>query len=514
MLKQRLLQKTQQKLSPQQIKLMKLVQLSTLDFEQRVKQELEENTALEEDCSNSSSPNSSSNNDDFFSENCEIEEEYPSDTADTFDISDNSSNNHKIDEINIEEYLNDDEIIDNKNHNITNQNNNNPIIEKYISIVSGVSFQEYLKSQLHTFRFLNQEDLLIADFLLGNLDEDGYIRREISSIADDIFLILGISVSVDKIEKLLLNYIQKLDPIGVGSRNLQECLLLQLKNKKKSLEVNLAKKIIKNYFQFFTKKHYQKLQNKLGTTRKNLRKAIYQIEKLNPKPGKIYSGNTRNLDDIIIPDFTIRILDGELELSLNHRNTPELKISSLYLDMLKSYRCSKKKRNMKSDENTIIFIKQKIDSAKWFVDAIKQRKNTLMLTMNAIMDYQREYFLTGDPYKIKPMILKNISQKIGVGISTVSRVASSKYVNTPYGTFLIKSFFSEKMINGEGEEISSIEIKKLLGESIAKENKKKPLTDDKLSKVLQKKGYLIARRTVAKYRDQMQIPVARMRRIL
>ncbi|WP_185859808.1 RNA polymerase factor sigma-54 [Blattabacterium cuenoti] len=485
MLKQKLLQKGQQKLSPQQIKLMKLVQLSTLDFEQRVKQELEENPALEE-----------------------IEEETPSiEEPDTsvidFDLSEQEDKSIDISEINLDEYLSDDEILDFKS------NNHNE--EKYIPIVSGISFQEYLKSQLHTFR-LNQEDLLIADFLLGNMDEDGYIRRKIPAIVDDILLILGIPVTEEKVERLLVNYIQKLEPIGVGARNLQECLFLQLENKKKSHNVNLAKRIIRNNFESFTKKHYQKLQNKLGTTKNNLRKAISQIEKLNPKPGKIYSGNPRNLDHLI-PDFTICISDGKLELSLNQRNTPEIKVSSLYLNMLRSYKNSKE-RNMKKNENTILFLKKKIDSAKWFVDAIKQRQNTLMLTMNAIMDYQKEYFFTGDPYKIKPMILKNISQKIGVGISTVSRVANSKYVNTPYGTFLIKSFFSEKMINEEGMEISSIEIKKLLGESIAKENKRRPLTDEKLSKILKKKGYLVARRTVAKYRDQMQIPVARMRKIL
>ncbi|WP_185852696.1 RNA polymerase factor sigma-54 [Blattabacterium cuenoti] len=490
MLKQKFLQKGQQKLSPQQIKLMKLVQLSTLDFEQRVKQELEENPALEEEIEEDTSSS--------------IEE---SDTSVIdFDLPEQEDKPIDISEINIDEYLSDDEILDFKNNNPNNHNE-----EKYIPIVSGISFQEYLKSQLHTFR-LNQEDLLIADFILGNIDEDGYIRRKIPAIVDDILLILGIPVTAEKVEKLLVNYIQKLDPIGIGARNLQECIFIQLENKKKSHDVNLAKRIIKKNFEFFTKKNYKKLQNKLGATKNDLRKAIYQIEKLNPKPGKIYSGNPRNLDHLI-PDFTICILDGKLELSLNHRNTPEIKVSSLYLDMLKSYKSSKE-RNMKKNENTILFLKQKIDSAKWFVDAIKQRQNTLMLTMNAIMDYQKEYFFTGDPYKIKPMILKNISQKIGVGISTVSRVANSKYVNTPYGTFLIKSFFSEKMINEEGVEISSIEIKKLLGESIAKENKKKPLTDEKLSKILKKKGYLVARRTVAKYRDQMQIPVARMRKIL
>ncbi|WP_185865933.1 RNA polymerase factor sigma-54 [Blattabacterium cuenoti] len=489
MLKQQLSQKGQHKLSPQQIKLMKLVQLSTLDFEQRVKQELEENPALEEE-------NSS-----------ELEEEFSESETSENDFDLLEDQNQSIDISEIDEYLSDDEIEDYKN-NINHQNYG---VEKHIPIISGISFQEYLKNQLHTFR-LNEEDLLIADFVLGNIDDDGYIRRKITSIADDILLILGISVNSEKIEQLILNYIQKLDPVGVGSRNLQECLLIQLEKKKMTKEVLIAKKIIQYNFESFVKKHYQKLQKKLGITKKNLRKSIYQIEKLNPKPGKIYSENTKNLNHII-PDFTICILDNKLELSLNQRNIPEIKISPIYLDMLKSYKSSKNK-NLKKNEETIVFLKQKIDSAKWFVDAIKKRQNTLMLTMNAIMDYQKEYFLTGDPVKIKPMILKNISQKIGVGISTVSRVANRKYVNTPYGTFLIKSFFSEKMKNKEGEEISSIEIKKLLGESIDKENKKKPLTDEKLSKILKKKGYLVARRTVAKYRDQMHIPVARMRKNL
>ncbi|WP_185850913.1 RNA polymerase factor sigma-54 [Blattabacterium cuenoti] len=490
MLKQKLLQKGQHKLSPQQIKLMKLVQLSTLDFEQKVQQELEENPALEIEE--------------------EISEESDTSEENIFDIEEDQNKSLDIPEINIEEYLNNEEDnTDFKNHIQHNHFNN----EKNIPIVSGISFQEYLKSQLHTFR-LKKDDLLIADFLLGYLDEDGYIRREITSITDDILFILGITVSIEKVEKLLYNYIQKLEPIGVGSRNLKECLFLQLKNKKKSNEINLAKNIIQNYFDIFTKKHYKKLQDKLSVTKKNLRLAIQQIEKLNPKPGKTYSGSNNNKNwDHLIPDFTICISDEKLELSLNHRNTPELKVSSLYIDMLKSYKNSKKK-NISKNENTIVFLKQKIDSAKWFVDAIKKRQNTLMMTMNAIMDYQKEYFFTGDPYKIKPMILKNISQKIGVGISTVSRVANSKYVNTPYGTFLIKSFFSEKMINKKGVEISSIEIKKLLREFIYKENKRKPLTDEKLSNIFRKKGYIVARRTIAKYRDQMNIPVARMRRIL
>ncbi|WP_185867063.1 RNA polymerase factor sigma-54 [Blattabacterium cuenoti] len=486
MLKQQLLQKGQHKLSPQQIKLMKLVQLSTLDFEQKVRQELEENPALELEEENSS--------------DLDLEE-----SSDILELENDLTEDQTVDFSDMDEYLSDDEFEDFK------INNPNYSVQKYIPIISGISFQDYLKSQLHTFR-LNEKDLLIADFILGNIDDDGFIRRKITSIADDIFLILGISVSTEKIEKLLIDYIQKLDPIGVGSRNLQECLLIQLDKKKMNQEIFLSEKIIRYHFESFVKKHYQKLQMKLGITKKNLRKAIDQIKKLNPKPGKIYSDNTKNLDHII-PDFNIYISDEKLELSINQRNIPELKVSSLYLNILKSYK-NKSEKNVKKDEKTIMFLKQKIDSAKWFVDAIKQRQNTLMLTMNAIMNYQKEYFLTGDPIKIKPMILKNISQKIGVGISTVSRVANSKYVNTPYGTFLIKSFFSEKMINQEGEEISSIEIKKLLGESIAQENKKKPLTDEKLSNILKEKGYLIARRTIAKYRDQMHIPVARMRKNL
>lgn len=497
MLKQKLLQKAQHKLSPQQIKLLKLVQLSTLDFEQRVKQELEENPALEEKETLSELEESLEEKNEM-----DLPEKVPEEAEEDQNNIDISSE--------MDEYLNDDEILDFNHYNVDN-NTNYYNEDVYISpIISGISFQDYLKSQLHTFRFLNEKDLLIADFILGNIDDNGYIRRKITSISDDILLILGISVKEKEIENIITNYIQKLDPIGVGSRNLQECLLIQLKRGKESKEILLAKKIVRDYFDDFVKKHYQTLQNKLQITKKYLRKIISKIEKLNPKPGRIYSENTKNLYQII-PDFTISIIDGKLELSLNQINTPELKVSSSYLKMLNFHKNFAKNDNT---INTIMFIKQKIDSAKWFVDAIKQRQNTLMLTMNAIMNYQKEYFLTGDPYKIKPMILKNISKNIGFGISTVSRVANSKYVNTPYGTFLIKSFFSEKMINKEGEEISSIEIKKLLGESIDRENKKNPLTDEKLSKILEKKGYLVARRTVAKYRDQMHIPIARMRKIL
>ncbi len=464
---------------------MKLVQLSTLDFEKTIQQELEENPALD------------------------LEESSYEECTDILENDILNIDNPSINSTRKNEYINNNQI-----ENFTgNKNNNKKNLSTdyvYNAITYKTSFQDYLKNQLHTFRFLNQDDLLIADFILGNIDGNGYIRRKIKSIADDIFLILGISVTKEKLEQLIEKYIHKLEPIGVGSRDLKECLLIQLSKKKINQEICLAKKIIQNYFELFIRKHYRKLIQKLKIKKNKLRKAIFQIKKLNPKPGKIFSDGFKNSDQFI-PDFTIHIVDEKLELSLHYKNNPELKISPIYFNMLKYYKSSKK---IQEKQNTISFIKKKIDSARWIVDAIKQRTNTLILTMKAIMEYQKEYFLTGDLSQIKPMILKNISHKIGIGISTVSRVANSKYVSTPYGTFLIKSFFSEKMKNKEGEEISSIEIKKILWESISNENKKTPFTDEKLSELLKKKGYLIARRTIAKYRDQMKIPVARMRKIL
>ncbi|WP_185877820.1 RNA polymerase factor sigma-54 [Blattabacterium cuenoti] len=497
MLKQQLYQKGQHKLSPKQIKLMKLVQLSILDFEQKVRQELDNNPALEEE--------SSSFREDPF------EDKNNTESLNEKDSNLDNNNIEKESEISdIDEYmtyLSDDELEEFKliNHqNFKKNNNYTPII------ASKYSFQEYLKNQLHTFR-LNSNDLLIADFILGNIDDDGYLRRKSELLSNDIFIVLGKSVSTEKIEQLIVKYIQKLDPIGIGSRNLQECLLIQLNmNKNFSIEYNsIAKEIIKNNFESFIKKHYKKLQKKLRIDSSKLKNVFYLIKKLNPKPGKMYSENNKILD-YIIPDFTISIVDERLELTLHHRNAPELRVSNVYLNMLKKYT----NNNKKNDKKTVIFIKNKINSAKWFVDAVKQRQNTLMLTMNAIMNYQKEYFITGDPIKIKPMILKNISKKTGLGISTVSRVANSKYVNTPYGTFLIKNFFSEKMKNKYGKYISSIEIKNFLGEFIFNENKKNPLTDEKLSKILKKNGYIIARRTIAKYRNQMKIPVARMRKTI
>lgn len=497
MLKQKLLQKERQKITPQQIKLISLVQLSTLDFEQRVRQEIEENPALEEE--NMSQP---SNEEYIFSNNENLENNILNDSS-SFSSEKEKKEIDSFFDNNNESYYDEEEDLENFNEKNSNKTYNFNI-ENNISIISKSSFQEYLKNQLRTFR-LNKEDLIISDFILGNIDDNGYLRRKIESITNDIFLITGKIINKKKIEKLLIKYIHKLDPIGVGARNLQECLLIQLNNKKNHKNIFLAKNVLSNNFNHFVKKHYELIQKKLSISKKKLKEILYIIKKLNPKPGRTYSDNSKIVNYQIIPDFTISVFNEKLELTLNKRNIPDLKISSLYIKMLKTYKKNKK---------TLTFIKNKIDSAKWFVYAIKQRKETLILIMEAIMKYQKEYFLTGDPTKIKPMILKNISNKIGLGISTISRVANSKYVDTPYGIFPIKSFFSEKMINKEGKEISSIEIKKILKDLINKENKKIPMTDEKLSKVLKKKGYLIARRTVSKYRDQMNISVSRMRKTL
>lgn len=372
----------------------------------------------------------------------------------------------------------------------------------------GKSFYDHLSSQLHTFR-IEEDELKIADFLIGNIDEDGYLRRDLQSIVDDMSFSMNISTEVSVLEKLLTQYIQKLDPVGVGARDLKECLLIQLENKTQTASVELAYDLLSKSFDAFTKKHYKKLLQKHDITEDELRDAINEIEGLNPKPGKSFGGNTKIIEHIV-PDFTIRINQGELELTLNGRNTPQLFVSREYSEMLDTYKKTEKKS--KEQKKAVLFVKQKLDSAKWFIDAIIQRQNTLMITMEAIMEYQYDYFMTGDEREIKPMILKDIAEIINMDISTVSRVANSKYVNTPYGTFLIKELFSESMTNEDGEEVSTREIKRILEDIVEQENKRKPLTDEKLAKMLKEKGYAIARRTVAKYREQLNIPVARLRK--
>ena len=360
---------------------------------------------------------------------------------------------------------------------------------------------------MHTYR-LTEEEEIITDFLIGSIDESGYLRRELVDVLDDLAFTQNIFSTEEEIERLL-KIVQQLDPAGVGARDLKECLLIQLKRKKEKNSRTLAIKILELAFEHFVKKHYTKLLQKFHVSESELKDAILEIEKLNPKPGGSFVSSNK-IAEQIVPDFTIRIIEGELELTLNSRNAPELHISNEYSNLLRGYKDATKKS--KSQKDAVLFIKQKLDAAKWFIDAVRQRQQTLYLNMNAIMHHQKEYFLTGDERKLKPMILKDIADVINMDVSTVSRVANSKYVTTPYGTKLIKEFFSESMKNVEGEDVSTREIKNILESVIKKEDKKKPLTDDKLSVILKDKGYPIARRTIAKYREQLNIPVARLRK--
>ena len=484
MLKQYLQFKLSQKLSPQQIQLMKLIQLPTQAFEQRLKQELEENPALD---------TGKEENDDEFDNDLD-------NTQDDFD------DNETIDagDINVDDYLSDDEIPDYRT-SVNNYSADDE--EKSVPYAAGTSFTQHLVNQLNTYR-LSDDERDIAEFLVGSVDESGYIRRVLSDIVDDLAFTQSVYTDEEKVGKVL-KIVHQLDPAGVGARNLQECLSIQLHRKEKQPDVQLATDIIDNAFDQFTKKHYKKLMQKFDITEIQLKDAIHEIERLNPKPGGSYAGNNRIVEHVV-PDFAIKIVDGQLELTLNGRNAPELHVSREYNNMLKGYKESKDKS--KSQKDAVMFIKQKLDAAKWFIDAIKQRQQTLFVTMSSIMNYQKEFFLTGDERNLRPMILKDIADEIEMDVSTVSRVANSKYVDTPYGTKLIKEFFSESMTNDQGEEVSTREIKKILETVIEEESKKKPLTDAALAKILKEKGYPIARRTVAKYREQLDIPVARLRK--
>jgi RNA polymerase sigma-54 factor len=480
MLKQTLAQKLQQKLSPQQIQLMKLVQLPTQSLEARIKQEIEENPALQEG------------------------KEKAEDTFEN-DASDEREVRESMEEINWDDYLGDDDTPDYK----TKANNYSSDDELYEApVIVNESFHDSLISQLR-LRDLNTEELELATYLVGTIDDDGLLRRELIDIVDDLAFSQGVFTEEKELERLL-EIIQDLDPPGVGGRDLRECLILQLERKRPSFKVNLALSILEDYFDSFVKRHYQKLMDRLGVNEDELRDAIEEIGRLNPKPGG--SSNLSRPTENVIPDYNLHIVDEELELTLNGRNAPELSLSNQYREMLEHYKASKEKN--KAEKEAALFVKQKLDSAKWFIDAIVQRQQTLMLTMQSILNYQRDYFLTGDERKLRPMILKDIAEEIGMDISTVSRVASNKYIQTPYGTFLIKRFFSESMTNADGEEVSTREIKKILEDTVAEENKRKPMTDDALAKILKEKGYPIARRTVAKYREQLNIPVARLRKEL
>ena len=482
MLKQSLQYKLLQKLSPQQIQLMKLIQLPTQAFEERLKQEIEENPALD------TGKDTSDTDDDFSNE-----------------YEDAGTEKIEAEDINIDEYLSDDEI---PNYKTKANNYSSDDEEKNVPYAAGTSFHQSLVNQLNTFN-LDEEERAIADFLVGSIDDSGYIRREIIDLVDDLAFTANVFTTEEKVVEVLKKVIHTLDPTGVGARDLKECLIIQLKTKESNKVRSLAIEILENAFDHFVKKHYKKLQEKFNISEDELKEINTEISKLNPKPGSSYAGNNK-IAEQIVPDFSIKIIDGELDLTLNARNAPELHVSREYNNMLKGYQESSTKS--KSQKDAVFFIKQKLDAAKWFIDAIKQRQQTLLVTMNTIMHYQYDYFLTGDERKLKPMILKDIADKINMDVSTVSRVANSKYVSTPYGTKLIKEFFSESMKNDQGEDVSTREIKKILETVIAEENKKKPLTDEKLSGILKEKGYPIARRTVAKYREQLDLPVARLRK--
>ena len=480
MLNQKLKLKLSQKLSPQQIQLMKLIQLSTLEFEEKIKNEIEENPALErgvEELEDHNKGNDENSTEDKFEEN----------------------------EIDVDSYLSEDDF---PSYDL-GYYNSNETTNKEIPSSGGMSFHQFLDNQVKNL-IIKDVDKPIADFIIGSIDESGYVRRDIDDLIDDLAFSQNLIVEKQKIESILKE-IQGFDPPGVAARSLQECLMLQLNRKDKEKEsVFNASKIIENEFELFSSKKYKKLIEKLNISDLQLKEAIDEISKLNPKPGGSISSEIQN--NTITPDFILTIEDGNLVVEINKRNAPELKLSNSYKEMLAGYKNDPNKN--KSQNDAIQFIKQKLDSAKWFIDAIAQREQTLLLTINAIMDFQKDFFLTGEEKLLKPMILKDIAEKVDMDISTISRVANSKYIDTPYGIKLLKSYFSEGMKNIEGEDISTIEIKKILKEIISNENKNKPLADLELSKRLVEEGYKVARRTIAKYREQMDIPVARLRKEL
>lgn len=481
MLKQQLQLKLAQKLSPQQIQLMKLIQLPTLDFEQRLQNEIEENPALESG-----------------KEEALKEDSFEQDYEETNDVIDTQ-------DIDIDAYLSDDEI---PSYRLNANNYSADDEEKSSPLSGGVSFHETLQLQIGSL-ILTEQERRVAEFIVGSIDESGYLRRSIEDLMDDLAFTQGIMVEQNEVETVLKK-VQAIDPAGVGARDLKECLALQLERKEASLAILMAKNIIHDAFDLFAKKHFKKMLDKFDVDETLLKEGLAEIEKLNPKPGGAMSGIFQNTH--IVPDFILTIENGAVQVSLNRRNAPELHVSSSYQEMLRGYKEASTKS--KTQKEAVQFIKQKLDAAQWFIDAIQQRRQTLQLTIEAIVNHQYDYFLTGDERALKPMILKDIADKIQMDISTVSRVANSKYIDTPYGTKLLKTFFSESLTNAEGEEVSTLEIKNILRSLIDDEDKKKPLADNALSKELLKKGYKVARRTVAKYREQMNFPVARLRKEL
>lgn len=469
MLKQGLHQKLQQGLSPLQIQTIKLLELPTLELEQEIRRKLEENPVLEES----------------------------TDSAD--DVDDVPKN------ISLSEYQNDDST---PSYKLYVNNQGKDIKPQYNTFSVKESFHQSLENQLG-YSNLDGRSRTIAQFIIGSLDDDGYLRRDLESLSDDIAFRLGIETSEDEVERILL-VIQEFEPVGVGARDLQECLLLQIRSLDPTPSRELAQTILQDYFQEFTKKHYQKITSKLEITEEQLKGAVDEIVHLNPRPGGQIDDSYTEQAQQIVPDFILEEKDGELQMTMPKFNIPELKVNKRYADVLLNAANS----STREGKEAATFVKQKLDSAKWFVEAIKQRHNTLQNTMNAIIDFQREFFMSGDEANLKPMVLKDIAEKTNLDISTISRVVSSKYIQTQFGIFSLKYFFSEGMMNSSGEEVSTREIKKVLMESIGNEDKRKPLTDEELVVVLTEKGYKVARRTVAKYREQLNLPIARLRKEL
>lgn len=481
-----------QKLSPQQIQLMKLLQLPTVALEQRIKEELELNPALEEGDTEVETEN-------------QDEEFEATDAEDGDEVNDFEEKEvEKIDDgYEYEDYMDAAEL-DSYKYEVSNRSADDEVFQAVA--VEAPDFHHLLEEQLG-LRDLTEKQYAIGLYLIGCIDEDGYIRRDLELIVDDLAFSQNVSVTKEELEEVLKT-IQEFDPAGVGARSLQECLLIQLDRKPaKARETQLAIEVVKNMMDEFSKKHYDKIIRKLDIEDEDLKDIIAEITHLNPRPGNSEGDNKGQMSEVV-PDFNITVNDGIPELSINQRNLPELKISDDYIEMLKEYSRQKEK----SSKEATTFVKGKIESAQWFIEALQQRHQTMLISMHAIMEYQKEYFASGDESKLKPMILKDIADKVGLDISTVSRVANSKYVQTPYGTFLLKTFFSESLSTESGEEVSTREVKKILQDCISNENKRKPLTDDALCVVLKEKGYNIARRTVAKYREQLEIPVARMRK--
>ena len=499
-------QRQELKLSPQQIQLMKLLQLPLIELEQRIKEEIESNPALEDNMS--SDDNEPMNEgEENLGDNDGYEE---GDNGENDDYNDDEIPVNKEDEFDLNDYLPEEDEYDYayKSH-VNNRSQDDE--DRQMPITHEDSFQDYLIQQLG-YHDLTEEEELIGKYIIGNLDDNGYLSRPIPNLVDDLLFTMNLETTEEEVKKVL-KVVQQFDPPGIGATNLQECLLIQIERLQEENPYNdyrLCADIIKNCFEEFTKKHYDKIAKRTGASNRQLKAALDEILKLNPKPGDSSSSSAR-ISYYITPDFFISIKDGHLELSLDGRNNPDLKVNKQYVKMLEDFSKSKESKTM---QEAAQFVRQKIDGAKWFIDAIRQRQHTLYITMKAIMDMQEEYFLTGDETKLKPMILKDIAEKVNLDISTVSRVANSKYVQTPYGTHLLKTFFSEGITNEEGEEVSTREIKKILQDCVEEEDKSKPMTDEELMAVLKEKGYPIARRTVAKYREQLGIPVARLRKEL